>query len=421
MTAGLASAQYLETTLGLNYGLAQALWNPANNHLYVSSAESFSVTVIDGATNQVTTTIRVPYDAYWLCLNPTASKVYCSSGERDTLSVIDTGGDTLLRSLRVRGYPNYMACDPVRNKLYVVCSDDRIVRVYDAGGDTLVSEIVFGQNNSPSALLWYPGTNRIFCTTGAGGQSDTVFVINSETDSIVARTAVGRGPREMCFNSANGLVYVDCVQSIHVLSPAGDSVVAAIPLDMSFNNSLCAIPSVNKLYAARTYTISVIDCGSHKVTKVGGIPYVSLLACDTNRDKVYCTSRPVEVYDARADSTLLTIPVDAQGYGFVAWNRTDSRMYMMNVWYDSVLVIRDTTTGVAEPTCQSTPYRIRFPTISKCKLWLDGEAVALLLDATGRRAAVLKPGINDVDNLKSGVYFVRPAGAAPPRKVIIEN
>jgi hypothetical protein len=50
VTAGLAAGQYLETTIPLSYGLAQAVWNPQNNRLYVSNGENGTVVVIDGGT-----------------------------------------------------------------------------------------------------------------------------------------------------------------------------------------------------------------------------------------------------------------------------------------------------------------------------------------------------------------------------------
>jgi YVTN family beta-propeller protein len=418
VTAGLASAQYLETAVPLSYQLAQALWNPANNRVYVSNCENGSITVIDGATNQIVTTIGVAGVAYSLCLNSAGDRLYCAAD--DTVSIIDTGGDTLLRSFRVRG-PTTMVCDRNGNKLYVDCPEDGLVRVYDAASGTLVREIAFGQN-TPCTLLPYPGTSHLFCATEAGGTSDTVFVMDSETDSVVGKTAVGSGPRQMCWNPPNGLVYVDCTESIYALSPAGDSVVAVIPLAHNPGVAcLCAVPSLNKLYAARGFWVYAIDCDSQAVTRSFHIPYVSLIACDAGRDKVYCTCRPVQVYDARGDSVLLTIPVDAEGYGFITWNCANSRMYMTNPWYDTVFVIRDTTTGVAEPGYKPSPKRSQFPTVCQGVLQQYGDATAVLLDLTGRQAVVLKPGSNDVRGLKSGVYFVRSDKGALTQKVIIQN
>jgi hypothetical protein len=96
-------------------------------------------------------------------------------------------------------------------------------------------------------------------------------------------------------------------------------------------------------------------------------------------------------------------------------------MYMTNPWYDTVLVIRDTTTGVAEPKYKPSPERSQFPTVCQGVLQLYGDATAVLLDVTGRQAVVLKPGSNDVRGLKSGVYFVRSDKSALTRKVVIQN
>jgi hypothetical protein len=50
---------------------------------------------------------------------------------------------------------------------------------------------------------------------------------------------------------------------------------------------------------------------------------------------------------------------------------------------------------------------------------LKSQAASWLLDASGRRALVLHPGMNDVGRLRPGVYFVREAQSRAVRKVII--
>lgn len=417
-TIQTATAQYLETTIPLSYDLSDIIWNPTNNHVYVCNYNKDSVTVIDGASNEVTSTMRVASYPTTLCLNPTAGKVYCISGESDTLSVIDATCDSVRKRIRVRGYPVRMACNTLMNKLYVVCSDDNMVRVYDGAGDTLVAEVGFGTTNDVTDVLWHTTSNRVFCLTTCGSDIDTVFIIDCNTDMVTAKVMVGEQPHAICRNPTNNLVYVGTGQSIDVLSPTGESLVATIPVSRRFTTDLCAVPRCNKVYAARLEWLYIIDGGSNVVSESIGV-LAFLLICDEDRSRVYAASDSVRVFDAERDSLLLTFPV--AGEAPAAWNRFEGRTYVVNRRHDSVHVFRDTTTGVAESSADVT-YRPRSEaTVCRGVLRLAGSESATLLDPTGRLAAILRPGGNDIHRLRSGVYFVRSDRNALTRRVLIQN
>jgi len=55
----LLFSQWLETTIQVGDGPCALVWNSTNNKVYCANSGSDSVTVIDGATNQVITTIPV--------------------------------------------------------------------------------------------------------------------------------------------------------------------------------------------------------------------------------------------------------------------------------------------------------------------------------------------------------------------------
>jgi len=420
LCTGLASAQYLETTLDLGYSVDDMVWNPANNHLYVSNFDKGSVKVIDCATNLVTSEINVAPYADNLCLNPLAQRVYCASGESNELSVIDATADTLIKTLASRGYPMRMACNALMNKLYVICTDDNVVRVYDGAGDSLMKEIGFGVFNTPYYLIWHPLTNRVFCVTSSDADPDTLFVIDCNTDLIAAKTLVGNEPRFICRNPANDMVYLSCRRAVNVLTAQGDSVIAVVEQPVSNSACICAVPFPNKVYSSRGDWMHVIDCRNHVVSdSIEAKTGVSV--CDTRKAKVYAAARPPVVIDARGDSVLQTLPVPDCQIEVVVWNSIDSRVYMLDVYNSVVYVIRDTTTAVAEPAAKVSPQRNAGATVCLGRLQLSGSGPASLLDLTGRRVAGLKLGSNDVHGLRSGVYFIKPDNGSPARKAIIQN
>jgi YVTN family beta-propeller protein len=420
LTTELAAGQYLETTIQLSYGLVNLVWNPGNNHLYVSNMNDNTVAVIDGATNQVLTSIQVAAEPNCLCLNSTANKVYCTSGGSKYLNVIDAVGDTLVRKVRIRGYPDRMAFCQVLNKLYVICSDDNMVRVYDGATDTLMAEVWFGALNIPYWLVWHPGSNRILCATRSDASSDTVFVIDCQTDLVVRKTAVGDDPHDMCLNPTTGQVYVSSISDVCVLTANGDSVLAAIPQPHNQTAYMCAAPYPSKMYAARGGWLYVID-GDRLVVSESLIVGSGRIICDTDKGKVYGAAEPVPVIDARGDSVLLTISAPGDEWGPIVWNQTESRIYMLSTASDAVLVIRDTTTAVGEPAAGTCHPERLMATVCRGRLRLYGDGPARLLDLSGRQVARLKSGDNNVRHLRTGVYFIRPDKAALSRKVIIQN
>ena len=58
------------------------------------------------------------------------------------------------------------------------------------------------------------------------------------------------------------------------------------------------------------------------------------------------------------------------------------------------------------------------PAIVRGSMLLPGSEPAVLLDATGRRRARLKPGLNDVRGIAPGVYFVATRAGAQAKIVI---
>jgi len=414
-------AQYLEATIPVGHLPADVLWNPTSNKVYVANTESYDVTIIDGATNAVIGTVPVPANSYLadLCWNSVENKVYCTSTDPDWLNVIDGAGDSLLHRVRMRGGPTYMAYNATMNKLYVTCFDDYMVRVYDGAADTLVAEVWLGDLNFPHTLFWHPVSNRVFCTTW--GNADSVMVVDCALEQVVERREYGQQPFTMCWNPVNGLVYMQSRYAIYALTPTGDSVVATLD---GWARDLCTVPFPNKLYASGRHPgLDVIDCDTHTV--IDSVAAASgVLVCDTVRGKVYMAGdnwRCVSVIDARADTLLLSIPLLPGAPRSIAWNSTNGRVYVADDGADVVYVIRDSSTGIAEPEARAIHAAQRAPTLCRGRLWLNGGGSVSLLDLTGRQVTVLKSGDNDLSRLRSGVYFVRHENGSHAVKVILQN
>jgi YVTN family beta-propeller protein len=388
-------SQFLETVIGVGENPWDVLWNPTSNKVYTANDQGGSVTVIDGVSNQVLATVAVADYPVSLCWNSVSNKVYVTCGDPAWLYVIDGVGDTVIKSVRMRGYPSLMTYNATMNKLYVLCVDDNVVRVFDGEADTLEAEVWLGYTSG--TLLWHPVTNRVFCSLYV---TDSVLTIDCAVDEVVERLKVGDRPYGMCWNPANNLVYVGARYAAYVLSPTGDSVVAQIPACVF---SLCAVPLPNRVYVSDIPGILVIDGSSNTV--VDTIPAIGgRLLCDSARHKAYVTNQSpgvAFVVDARTDSLVKTIWL-GQYPDPMCWNRTNSRVYIADEMDDVVYVIRDTTTGIAEPEVAvvNRPPLIRASpnpfarTVSiECGARLAPGAGICIFSQDGRQVKKLVPGL----------------------------
>ncbi|MBM3313440.1 hypothetical protein FJY70_02470 [candidate division WOR-3 bacterium] len=80
LTAGVLTpvlGQYLEGAIDVGTHQVLVLANPLSNKIYTSNGSANSVTIIDGATRQIITTLSVSGEPTRLCLNTVSNRVYC--------------------------------------------------------------------------------------------------------------------------------------------------------------------------------------------------------------------------------------------------------------------------------------------------------------------------------------------------------
>jgi YVTN family beta-propeller protein len=77
------------------------------------------VTVIDGATNSVITTITVGNNPDALVYNSINNKVYCANAGSNNVTVIDGVTNSVITTIPVGSWPRAFAWNPVQNRTYV--------------------------------------------------------------------------------------------------------------------------------------------------------------------------------------------------------------------------------------------------------------------------------------------------------------
>jgi len=144
------------------------------------------------------------------------------------------------------------------------------------------------------------------------------------------------------------------------------------------------------------------------------------LACDTSLGTAYCTNvnaRKVDIIDARADTLIKSIPLGRYPAN-LCWNRTCSRVYITDEMDNVVYVIRDTSAGIAEAASKTPQGLSVTATIVRDRYNHHGLMPATLVDATGRRVTIIRPGHNDLRALAPGVYAVITPDAPCRQRVV---
>jgi DNA-binding beta-propeller fold protein YncE len=92
--------------------------NPVTNKVYVANDNSQNITVLDGATNSITT-IPAGHTVTGISVNATTNKIYAIAADNSHILVIDGSTNTIIASLVAGNGPTSIAINPNTNKVYV--------------------------------------------------------------------------------------------------------------------------------------------------------------------------------------------------------------------------------------------------------------------------------------------------------------
>ena len=167
-----------------------------------------------------------------------------------------------------------VAVSPDGARAYVVLSDSPAyaVVVVDITTNSVVTSVPLpGEPSGFSVSLSPDGRFAYFPRIGSGG-AGSVQVLDTVTNTIVATTTVGRGPRHVGVSPNGAIVYVPGPQSdqLHQLDPSSHASVGSTaittPLAVAFT------PDSTRAYVAADETLVVMDTATRAV--VATIPTI---------------------------------------------------------------------------------------------------------------------------------------------------
>jgi len=367
--AACAEAQTVLATLATGPYPNSIALNPATNKVYVTSPSSSaypaggnSLTIIDGASNTVTTIVGLPNPTA-VALNSVTNRIYVVNSAPTISSVTVINAATNAQTSVPTGAGSIaLAVNPVTNKIYVANSSEDSVTIIDGATNTTAT---VSTGAFPSAVAVNTATNKIYVVNTIG---NTVTVIDGATNQL-ATVNVGRAPVAVAVNPLTNKIYVansdyigpddftyDCiVTEIDGLTNAATTILTGtLAGDQAPPTQLAVNPVTNKIYATNSGSnnLTVIDGATNALTNVSTLGIQpNALAIDSVTNKIYVANQQtgnVAVIDG-ATNKPTTLAVGGNPAS-MAVNLFTNRVYVVNQNDGTVSVIAGAGATVAVPT-----------------------------------------------------------------------
>ncbi len=455
------------------------------SRVYVSNMGSNNVTVLNGSTNTVVTTISLGQNASpdGISIHPDGTKVYVANAGSDNVSVISTAANQVLSVVPVGRAPYsggnmlplvYQVPCPTVTFAPTTLSDATVWVPYNGtinqtglvnpvftissgalpGGLSLSSTgLLSGTPINSGAYSFTVTANSGLCSGSQAytlaanlfnavfayvpcAESDSVLVINTSTNIIVASIAVGDFPVGVSVSPKRTRVYVTNKNSdnVSVISSATNLLIATIPVG-SAPGYVVVSPDGNRIYVLNSLgsSVSVIDRATNAViTTIPTLPNPSGIAILPDGSKLYISHRDddkisiintvnntvtttltsvgkpkglaidhlgsrlyvansltnnVRVFDLATNAVVFAVPV-GNGPNSIAVNPNGTEFYVTNSTAKTVSIVRTTGNVTATISVANTPQGI--------SLTPDGYRVLVAIsDAVAGKVAVIKVTVSN--------------------------
>jgi YVTN family beta-propeller protein len=235
-------------TIKVGHGPNGVAVNSRTNTIYVANLTGGSLSIVDG-TKLTSSTLHLGFNPSKVAVNPSTDRVYVTiENDNGFLDVINGKQRKLIASIKLPPYPLSVAVDSDSNQIYVadfLCgcgrisvvdgATNRVSKTIRLPGASLVGGVALDQghdrvyatdeNNgfyiidrvsgtilgrvsgldSPNEVAWIPGTT--FAVEPDTGSNRAVFV-NTSTFGVKKRMPVGKFPTGVAVNGATRRVYV---------------------------------------------------------------------------------------------------------------------------------------------------------------------------------------------------------------------
>ena len=304
--AAVAGSAHVIATISLGRQLAyNVATDPLTHMVYVTEPDGLAV--INGRTNKLVTTIRLPGHSPQETLtdrlrnvatDPLTGRVYVTDAIQHSVLVIDERTNKVVATIPVGGRTYWIATNQVTGMVYVQDwrRSSTQVAVIDGRTNTVVARIP--ENGLYSlGITVNPVTNTVYVANTSGGG---VLVINGRTNKIVAIVPGTGGDQRIAADPQANTIYADVPEAdgpgyLQVINGRTKTVTATISSagQSIYPEGIATDPLTHFVYAANFggNDVIVIDGRTHQI--VGFVPVGTNpngVATDPSANRVYVTN-----------------------------------------------------------------------------------------------------------------------------------
>ena len=251
-------------------GITEALaFSPDGGTVYAAESGD-NVGVINVATDTLTANIPVGFWPSSVAVSSDGSIVYVTNAQSNSMSVIDASTDTVAATVPAGASPQDVVISPDGATLYVAGSGDNAnnqagtITMISTATDAITGTVSMGDYNGAAAVALSPDGTTAYA---ANAYSNVVSVIDLTTDAVTATIPVGLFPDSITVTPDGRSVYVanSSGESISVIDTATDAVTATIPIPAG-PAQVVNYPDGGSVFATTGDGVSVIDTENNTVT-----------------------------------------------------------------------------------------------------------------------------------------------------------
>jgi len=290
-------------TLLLGFTTLTTLAAPKDFLVCVSNERSGDVTIIDGASQKVLTTLPVGKRPRGIHVSADGKTLFVAlsgnpiSGPRhvgpsaplldddakakpdhsaDGIGIVDLATKKFLRKIPAGSDPEQFAVSPDGKHLYIANEDAGAISVLNTADGKVEHQIPVAEE--PEGVAFTPNGKSVYATCETAGD---IFVINTAQYKTTAHFVVGGRPRNVVFSPDGSRAYIPSESTgiVHIIDTLNQQQVQAIQLPTN-SRPMCLVMSKDgkQLYLSTGWgaSICVVDIPSLKILnniKVGPRPW----------------------------------------------------------------------------------------------------------------------------------------------------
>lgn len=170
---------------------------------FISAGQIDSVIVFDLKTYQITGRIPTGKDPDAILYDPFSQRVFAFNAKGNSITVIDGETNDVLSTVSLRGNPEFALTD-VSGSIYVNIESMGMVAKIDAKTLETKRMIPLGPGKKPTGMALDKGQNNLFC--GCSGTNELV-VLNLITGEVVATVPIGMHCDGVCYMPAQNEIF----------------------------------------------------------------------------------------------------------------------------------------------------------------------------------------------------------------------